>query len=74
MLDKAYSVGALTVACLAQALDLRGISLQGASSLRLYRLVRSHVPFVTRDTKLGSHIAALTASLGEAASNEARID
>jgi histidine ammonia-lyase/phenylalanine ammonia-lyase len=74
MLDKAYSVGALTVTCLAQALDLRGISLQGASSLRLYRLVRSHVPFVTRDTKLGSHIAALTASLGEAASSEARLD
>jgi histidine ammonia-lyase len=51
------------VACLAQALDLRGLKLRGERSLALYQTIREHVPFVEYDQPLDRAITALSGEL-----------
>lgn len=63
MLDKAFTVQALSLACLAQALDLRGVTLKGDDSRRLKELVRRHVPFVAHDQSLGAPVTNLKHAL-----------
>lgn len=67
MLEKTFSVTALTLSCMAQALDLRGQRLKGTASAELYQLVRRHVPFADRDMALGREISALTVALKDMA-------
>lgn len=62
MLDGTFSVLALVAAGLAQALDLRGIVLQGAESRALYDTVRAHVPRLVRDRALGDGVEALASA------------
>ena len=63
MLEPLFTTLAMHLTCLCQALDLRELTLKGEDSRNLYRLVRKHVPFVSRDTALGENIRALAASL-----------
>ncbi len=63
MIEQVYTVMTLHLTCLAQALDLRGITLKGNASTRVYDTVRRQVPFVKRDTALDSHITNLSAEL-----------
>ena len=62
-IDTLYSIQAMHLICLVQALDLRKISLKGETSLEFYSLVRRIVPFVNRDQALGDKILALTNEL-----------
>jgi histidine ammonia-lyase len=63
MIEQVYTVMALHLTCLAQALDLRGITLQGETSQRIYSAIRRHVPFVSQDTALDQKLLNLTAEL-----------
>ncbi len=63
MLEQSFSIQAMYLVCLAQALDLRGISPQGASERKLYETIRQHVPFVERDQALGEPIRQLAGRL-----------
>ena len=63
VIDQVYTVMSLHLTCLAQALDLRGISLKGEVSQNLYSTIRRHVPFVQRDTALDKNILELTTAL-----------
>jgi histidine ammonia-lyase len=65
--DKTFTVCALHLTCLAQALELKGIDLQGSASRRLFSLVRRSVPLVTRDQPLGESVSALAAELKDLA-------
>lgn len=67
MLEKTFTISALSLSCLAQALDLKEIRLKGTASTELYQLVRRHVPFAARDMSLGREIASLTNALKEMA-------
>lgn len=62
VVDATYSILAMHLVCLSQALDLRGIPLTG-STKRTYDLVRAHVPFIERDKALGNQIEKLALSL-----------
>lgn len=59
MLDGVYKILSMQLVCLAQALDLRKIQLQGAESKRFYNVVRAHVAFMNRDRSMGVEIAHL---------------
>jgi histidine ammonia-lyase len=63
MIPQLYNVLAMHLACLAQALDLRGHSLSGERSAGLYALIRRHVPFVEHDQPLDRPITALSTEL-----------
>ncbi|MBC7691974.1 MAG: aromatic amino acid lyase [Methylotenera sp.] len=65
MLEQVFTVQSLYLICLAQALDLRGLKLEGPDSSSLYQNVRAHVPFVKRDMALGDHVRALSNRLKE---------
>jgi histidine ammonia-lyase len=67
MLEGLYKLAAMQLICLAQALDLRKIELQGKRSQALYQTVRSLVPFVQRDVRLGEKITALKETLQRSA-------
>jgi histidine ammonia-lyase len=67
MIDGVYKILAMQLVCLAQALDLKEISLQGAESRKVYDQVRSYVGFMNRDRSLGAEIASLTTALKETA-------
>jgi histidine ammonia-lyase len=58
-----YSVQAMYFVCLAQALDLKKVQLQGKTSKFLYELIRSVVPYVDRDKALGDQVDALKQEL-----------
>jgi histidine ammonia-lyase/phenylalanine ammonia-lyase len=49
--------------CLAQAIDLREIELQGEVSRRYYDIVRKNIPFVQKDQRLDIGISKLRESL-----------
>jgi len=66
LIDSLYSVMALHLVCLAQALDLRGIRLQGAGR-KVYEGVRAAVPFVEYDRPLDNAIENLKKRLREEA-------
>lgn len=63
MIESLYSTMAMYLICLAQALDLRGIDLKGATSKPLYDSIRATVPFVDHDQALGDCIALLRTRL-----------
>lgn len=63
MLQPMYRIMAMQLTCLAQATDLRKISLQGSKTKEIYNLVRSHIPFVKQDVSLGKSIVNLADSL-----------
>jgi histidine ammonia-lyase len=67
MIEPLYTIQAMYLICLAQALDLRGIQLQGTTSRKLYELVRKTVPRVKRDTALGDGIRTLADKLKDLA-------
>ncbi len=52
MLEQVFTVAAIHLICLAQALDLRGVDLRGHASRQYYDLVRSITPFIDRDCAL----------------------
>jgi len=59
MLEPLFTIMTLQSVVLAQALDLRGVKLRGATSQKTYDLIRRHVPFVKMDRALGLEIDAL---------------
>lgn len=63
LIEPLYTIQAMTLTCLVQALELRGRKLTGAVSADLLAKVRSSIPFVKRDTSLGLAIQELAASL-----------
>ena len=63
MIEQLYTIQAMYLTCLAQALDLRGVVLTGATSRRMYDLVRETIPRVSRDISLGDQIGVLTEKL-----------
>ena len=63
LIDKLFSLTSCYLICLTQGLDLRGISLKGKTSTKLYNLVRKVAPFVKRDTPLDSNIIDLKKEL-----------
>jgi histidine ammonia-lyase/phenylalanine ammonia-lyase len=67
VIQKAYNLFTLQMICLAQALDLKKIELRGETSLRVYRQIRAHVPFVAGDRPLGPQIYNLSESFKKAA-------
>lgn len=67
MLESLYKISSMQLVCLAQALDLRKIQLQGKSSLANYKMIRSHVSFVKADRSLGQAIQNLTDELKQVA-------
>ncbi|MEA9357188.1 aromatic amino acid ammonia-lyase [Bacteriovorax sp. PP10] len=58
-LEVLVTVFACYLCCLAQAVDLRKIKLQGEVSKRYYDLVRSQIPFVEKDMRLDIGIMKL---------------
>lgn len=67
MIEPLFTIQAMYLTCLAQALDLRKIELKGERSKFFYKLVRSVVPFVSRDQSLGAEIKALAEKLKQLA-------
>ncbi len=63
MLNGVYKIMAMQLVCLAQALDLKKIKLQGAESKSMYKIVRQHVEFLDHDRSLGEEIYSLTEDL-----------
>jgi histidine ammonia-lyase len=70
LIDQLFNLQAMVLICLAQALDLRKVNLKGAVSQSLYRKIRKHVPFVTRDQALAKQIANLVEELKNLAVTE----
>lgn len=62
-LETMVTVLTCALCCLAQALDLRKIQLKGQASRRYYALVREHIAFVRRDTRLDGSLARLRQAL-----------
>jgi histidine ammonia-lyase/phenylalanine ammonia-lyase len=63
MLEQVFTVAAIYLICLAQALDLRGIELRGHVSRYYYDLVRSITPFIDRDRALERPVRELAERL-----------
>lgn len=62
-LDQLFTIAAIYLICLAQALDLREVSVVGRLSRQYYELVRSAVPFIERDQPLEQPVRAMAARL-----------
>ena len=69
MIEPLYTIQAMYLICLTQALDLRGIRLKGDESQAMYQLVRDTVPFVSRDKALGEEVKVLAEKLKLRATN-----
>jgi histidine ammonia-lyase/phenylalanine ammonia-lyase len=67
MLQGVYKITAMHLICLAQAIDLRKITLHGEESKWLFASIRSFVPFISKDMPLGEPIAHLYQSLQQEA-------
>ncbi len=63
MLGTLFTIQAQYLICLAQALDLRDIKLEGKDAVYFYNLVRTHVPHIKRDQSLGENIKNLSENL-----------
>lgn len=63
MLETLFTLNALYLAGLAQALDLRGFQLKGPHSQRLYQIVRKNIPRVSKDQSLEMGIRGLIEDL-----------
>jgi len=67
MLAKSYTLIALQLICLAQALDLKKLQLKGEKSHSLYRQLRSLVDFADRDRAMATPIQKFVESLKDTA-------
>jgi len=63
MLEPLFTIMTLQSVVLAQALDLRGVKLQGEKSRQMYALIRKSVPFVQFDQPLGEAVNSLRSAL-----------
>jgi histidine ammonia-lyase/phenylalanine ammonia-lyase len=63
LIDQLYTTQTLYLVCLAQALDLRGVVLQGERSQNYYRMIRAEIPFVAHDQSLGEPVERLREKL-----------
>lgn len=63
MIEKLFTLQTLHLICLTQALDLRKVQLQGLTSQKIYKLIRSHVPFIEKDQALNNDIQQLREAL-----------
>ncbi len=63
LIEPLFTIQAMALTCLTQALDLRGRELRGQSSRALYGKIRAIVPFVKRDQALANPIRDLAAAL-----------
>jgi histidine ammonia-lyase/phenylalanine ammonia-lyase len=73
MIESMYTIQSMYLICLAQALDLRGVHLQGQASRQIYELVRSVTPRVSRDTALGDAVRALSEKLKALAFKQGKV-
>ncbi len=64
VIQSVYTLMAIHLTCLAQALDLRGIQLKGTTS-QLYQQIRRFTPFVERDMALDQNLESLRTYLLE---------
>lgn len=62
-LESMVSILACYLCCLAQAIDLRKIELQGEVSRYYYKLIRTHIKFVDKDKRLDQNILKLKEAL-----------
>jgi histidine ammonia-lyase len=60
ILEPLFSIASMYFICLAQALDLRGIEVQGEISKKLMKVVRSATPFVEKDQPMDRAIVNLS--------------
>jgi histidine ammonia-lyase len=67
MMDPIFTIMSMYLVCLTQALDLRHIQLQGADSIRMYKMIRAQVPLVSKDQPLGDEIARIAENLKQMA-------
>lgn len=67
MAEGVYKILGMQLVCLAQALDLKKIKLQGKKSSDIYQTVRNSVKFMTHDRSMGEEIHQLVQSLKEQA-------
>jgi histidine ammonia-lyase len=63
MLDQLFTIHAMALICLTQAIDLREIKLKGTGSKKWFDRIRSVVPFVDKDKPLDKAIGALSSHL-----------
>jgi phenylalanine ammonia-lyase len=70
MIEQLYTIQSMYLICLAQAIDLRGIELQGAISKQMYELVRQTLPRVKRDIALGNSVKILSERLKNQAATQ----
>ena len=63
MLEQMFNLTAMVMICLAQALDLRKVTLAGEPAKGLYELIRKDVPFVSKDIALSQPIQTFVSEL-----------
>ena len=73
MIDPLFTITSMYMTCLAQAIDLRKVSLRGELSQKYYQLVRKHVSFVEKDRSLGNEISMLTNELRKMALQSGKV-
>jgi histidine ammonia-lyase len=73
MIESMYTIQSMYLICLAQALDLRGVHLQGQASRQIYGLVRSVTPKVSRDQALGDAVRTLSEKLKALAAKQGKV-
>lgn len=59
LVDLVQNIAAISLAALAQAVDLRGADQLGAGTRAVYNLVREHVTYLDRDRRLDGDLASL---------------
>ena len=63
MIEPLFTLSAMYLICLAQAIDLRKIQLKGSVSSQYYEMIRGTVPFVERDQSLEKSVRVLARKL-----------
>lgn len=67
MIKGLFTITSMQLVCLAQALEIKKIQLQGEESQQLFNLIRTHIPFVKNDMSLGQQIKSLSEELKQIA-------
>lgn len=63
LIDQCFTITTLYLCGLAQALDIRGIRLNGHTSQQVHKMIRAHVPRVKVDQPLDKNIVSLSRAL-----------
>jgi histidine ammonia-lyase len=66
-IDKAYNLFSAYLICLAQAVDLREIKLEGKTSKEMYAKIRACASFIDKDTRLDGALQKLSVELKQLA-------